>query len=128
MVASAVKAPLRALPQPRALALVRGDAHLGGAAALEDRAHRVERRVRLLVAAVDLHQQQRLGIAREAQRHVALARLDHDAVHHLERGRDDARADDLAHRLAPPARTDGERREQRLGALGQRQQPHRHRA
>ena len=49
--------------------------------------------------AVDFDEQHRPGVQREAEVERRFDRLDDPLVHHLQRGRDDARADDVADRL-----------------------------
>jgi hypothetical protein len=80
-----VKAPLRDFHRPRALGVVAAT-RTSVRAALEDRAHAAPARRALRVAAVHFHQQERIRVARQAQVHAFLARVDHDAIHHLQRG------------------------------------------
>ena len=59
-----------------------------------------ELRLDLGLGAVELDQQRRAGVEREAGVGHRLGGLDGEVVHHLDRGRDDARARDRGDRLA----------------------------
>ncbi len=71
----------------------------------------------LLVRAVELAQQDGLGIGRVAGVHEVLGRPDREPIHHLQPRRDDAGRDDAAHRSAGPLDV-VEGREDHLRALG----------
>ena len=93
----AANADLPAQPEQRALGVVGGDADLEGAGIEADRLHAREVLLHLHGDAVELDDQhgvRALGIAGADAR---LGGLDRQPVHHLDRGREDARADDRRH-------------------------------
>ena len=114
---------LAALPQLQPLLGVGGEAHFAGTVLPADLDDAVALRVEARFQAVDFDQQDRLGIERKAE---VKRRFDGDQnalVHHLQRGRDDARADDLADRLRRVVDR-FEHAEHRAAALRIARQPH----
>ena len=67
-----------------------------------DRRHALDQVAALRLRAVELDDQQGLGVERIAGVDEGLGRVDRRAVHHLHPARDDAGADDLRPRIRPP--------------------------
>ena len=109
-------------PDARALLVIRRDLDGRGTGTPARLLDDLKQRSDLCRRTVELDDQNRVG-RREVRMHRGLRRLNRERVHHLDGRRDDARADDRRHRLAP--RIDAvERREQRLHALRLAQDPH----
>ena len=116
---------LAAGPEQHALLLVAADAHRGGAAAAGDLGDAVDQVVDLDRRAVELDDQQALGVHRIARADIGLGALHGVLVHHLHAAGDDARGDDGGDAVG---RARFGREAQQHGARRRRlaQQPHRH--
>ena len=105
MRAIAPNADLRPFHSRARSALVGRDSHRAGAVLASDRPDRLDLGRDARLEAVDLDEQHRGGVAGVAGADEVLDRPGDLGVHHLERGRDDARRDDAADRRA--GRLDG---------------------
>ena len=98
---------LAAEPEQRALGVVARHAHLERAARAADSVDRGRVLLDLHGDAVELDEQERLGSLRVAGVVGLLGGDDREAVHHLDRGRQDSRRDDRPRRPRRPRRSTG---------------------
>ena len=94
------KRGLAAGPEARTLAVIVGGSHFDGTRIQQALADLRNILRDLLVAAIDLAQQDSRGIGRVAGVHEVFGGAQGGVVHHLQTGRDDAGGDDVGHRLA----------------------------
>ncbi len=106
-----------ALPERRAFRLVGGAAYAGGTVAAAEVFDAGRARVEARGVAVDLDDQHGARVGREPEVECRFDRRHDRAVHHLERGRDDAGGDDRGHGggRVGDGREDGEQGRDRLG-------------